>query len=271
MNVDLHLHSSASDGTLRPAELVAAAAAAGLDVIALTDHDTVAGVEEAQGAARALSIEVIPGVEVSTSYAGVDLHILAYFVDPTHPEILGHAEAAAVRREDRLRSMVERLKAQGVDVPFERVKEEAGGAASIGRPHLARALVAAGIVESVPRAFDLYIGNDRPAYIPSSLLETEDALGLIRRAGGVSVWAHPPIQLVSDLVPILKEQGLQGLEVYRPRASPERVLRLEGTARSWGLLVSGGSDWHGPAEGAALGDFHVPSADVAGLLEAGGL
>mgnify|MGYP002858448183 CR=1 FL=1 len=270
MNVDLHLHSTASDGTLPPADVVSAAAEAGLHVIALTDHDTVAGVGEGRQSARRVgTIEVIPAIEVSTSLGGSDLHILGYFVDPEHPELQGHVESAAHGRQSRMRRMVERLKEQGVDVPFERVTAEAVGA-PMGRPHLARALVAEGIVGSVPLAFDLYIGNDRPAYIPSSLLDTGEALGLIQRAGGVAVWAHPPRHLVSSLLPGLRESGLGGLEVYRPRWSPDRVLQLEEAARTWGLLVSGGSDWHGPDDG-PLGDFCVPSSDVQGLLEVGGL
>jgi predicted metal-dependent phosphoesterase TrpH len=169
-----------------------------------------------------------------------------------------------------MRSMVELLKKQGIDLPFERVREEASGAVSIGRPHLARALVAAGLVESVTQAFDLYIGNDGPAYIPTRLVDTVAAIELIRKAGGLSVWAHPPVHLLTHLLPTLKEGGLVGLEVYRPRASVDRVLRLEQAARVWGLLVSGGSDWHGPDDG-PFGEFRVPSSEVSALLEAGGL
>jgi hypothetical protein len=191
-------------------------------------------------------------------------------VDADNPELVAHADTAVRGREARMRTMVKRLKDQGVDLPFEKVRDAAESGAAIGRPHLARALVAQGFAESVPRAFDLYIGNDRPAYVPTRFLDAREAIELIRKAGGVSVWAHPPGHLVGELMPALADLGLEGIEVYRPRAPGDRVLRLEQAARARGLVMSGGSDWHGPDDG-PLGEFRVRSEDVMGLLEAGGM
>lgn len=270
MRLDLHLHSTASDGSVSPAGVAAAAAAAGLDIIALTDHDTVAGVQAARDAGRDLAVEVIPGVEMSSTFQGHEVHILGYFVDPTHPAMVGHDERAGSLREARIRGMLERLEDQGVRVPMEAVLEAAGPERhSLGRPHLARALQAAGYVESVPEAFDRLIGDDHPAFLPTRFLEPEEAVAIIRQAGGLPVWAHPPGELLDPLLPRLCRAGLRGLEVYRPRMNAERILRLERAARSAGLLVTGGSDWHGP-EGGELGGFVVTEDEVGAFLEAGG-
>lgn len=270
MDLDLHIHSNASDGTVAPADVVATAADARLDVIALTDHDTVAGVAEAIEAGWASRVEVIPGLEVSTTHDDVELHILGYFVDPTDPALVAHTGQAAKRRRERLRGIVRRLEDQGIEVDFDRVVELSGGGGALGRPHLARALVEAGYVESVSEAFDRFIGNEHSAYIPTRLIDPEGAIRLIRNAGGISVWAHPPMQHLDAFLPTLRDAGLAGLEVYRPRNSPERVRRLESAARRYGLLRSGGSDWHGPGSG-TLGDFRVDASEVEGLLEAGGI
>jgi hypothetical protein len=269
MDLDLHLHSAASDGTLPPAEVVSAAIAGRLDVIALTDHDTLAGVLAAIEAARGQALAVIPALEISTTWEDADLHILGYFVDPMDPRIQEHCERAVGRREARLREMVSRLRDQGVDVAFERVAEAAGEGAP-GRPHLARAMVEAGVVTSVPEAFDRYIGNDHPAYIPTLLLDPGEAIRLIHGAGGIAVWAHPPAHRLETLLPELRKGGLDGLEVYRPFLGRDRMLRIEAAARSAGLLVTGGSDWHGP-EGGPLGEFRVHASEVSRFLEAGGM
>lgn len=270
MDLDLHIHSDASDGTLPPAEVVGAAAEARLDVIALTDHDTVAGVPEAMEAGRELQVEVIPALEVSTTLGEVELHILGYFVDPTDPALVAHTSRAAERRRERLLGIVAKLSEQGIEVDFERVVAAGSDGGALGRPHLARALVEAGHVRSVPEAFDLYIGNEHPAYIPTRLIDPEGAIGLIRRAGGVAVWAHPPMYRLDEFLPSLREAGLAGLEVYRPRNPDARTRRLEETSRRNGLLRSGGSDWHGPDSG-LLGEFRVHAAEVEALLEAGGM
>lgn len=271
MNLDLHMHSSASDGRLSPTEVVEAAIRGRLDVIALTDHDTVAGVEEAREAARGRALHVVPGLEVSTTWDETELHILGYFVDLSDPALRRHGAEAGERRRRRLEEMVRRLRGQGVTVAFETVVEMAGDdVASLGRPHLARALEEAGYVDEPAEAFDRFIGNDHPAYIPTRLVDPESAIAMIHGAGGVAVWAHPPSHLLDELLPRLVAVGLDGLEAYRPRHRPEKTTRLERAASHHGLVVSGGSDWHGPDDG-ELGTFRVEAREVAKLLERGGM
>jgi hypothetical protein len=168
--------------------------------------------------------------------------------------------------------MLGRLAESGVRVPFESVVEAAGPErVALSRPHLARALVAEGYVTTVPEAFDRLIGDDHPAFLPTSLLSPEEAVQLVLEAGGLPVWAHPPEDRVEGLLPRLVQSGLRGLEVYRPRHNPLYTLRLEGLCKAWKLLSSGGSDWHGPDRGVELGDFFVTSEEVADLLEEGGI
>jgi 3',5'-nucleoside bisphosphate phosphatase len=269
MHLDLHLHSTASDGRSSPAGVVEAAIAGSLDVIALTDHDTVAGLEDAFDAAQGRSIDVIPAIEVSSSEHGSELHILGYFVDPASSGMRRHGERAGTGRASRLEAMVERLRRQGIEVSFDAVLEQAGDdVASLGRPHLARELERAGYVDSVPEAFDRYIGNEHPAYIPVQLLNPGEAIALIRESGGIPVWAHPPMWGFEERLVELVKLGLRGVEVYRPRNSPRWMRQLLRGAADSGLLVSGGSDWHGPDDG-TLGDFRVTSDEVQGLLDAG--
>ncbi len=270
MNLDLHLHSTASDGKLDPAAVVDAAIEGGLDVIALTDHDTVAGIAAARTASQGRNLDLITGIEVSSNWDGSEVHILGYFIDPDHPSMQGHGDRARERRATRLRAMVERLRDQGVDVSFDAVLEQAGpDAVSLGRPHLARELERRGFVESVPEAFERFIGNDHPAYVSTDLLTPEEAIELIHSAGGVALWAHPSRADFDDRLRALVRHGLDGIEVFRPWNSTAWTLRLREAARSHGLLVSGGSDWHGPDDG-VLGEFRVSSEDIAGLLERGG-
>ena len=247
------------------------AAAGGLDVIAITDHDTSAAVEAAQAVARELFVEVVPGIEVSSTFQGRDVHILGYFVDPGSKSIAGHSTRAGLRRVERMKEMIGLLVELGIEVPYEAIERAAGpDRVVIGRPHLAQALVAEGHVDSVYDAFDRLIGDDGPAFVPTHLLDPVGAVEVIIEGGGIPMWAHPPNDLVDTLLPELLEAGLRGLEVYRPRSRRSEVLRLESICRDRGLLMSGGSDWHGP-DGPPLGDFHVAAEEVEALLEAGGL
>lgn len=272
MRLDLHVHTTASDGAVPPAGVVAAAVEARLDVIAVTDHDTTAGVPSAIEAAEGQPIQVIPALEISATHQGREIHVLGYFVDLENERLVEHGRMARGKREARIRAMVDRLGAQGVDVDSDAVLAVAGpDRASVGRPHLARALVDAGYAESVHDAFDRLIGDDHPAFIPTQLMSPWEAVETIEEAGGLAVWAHPPLDLVEPLLPRFVQTGLRGLEVYRPKNRPEVVLRLERLARTHGLVVSGGSDWHGPEAGVELGDFYVSADEVAQLIEAGGL
>jgi 3',5'-nucleoside bisphosphate phosphatase len=263
---DLHLHSRASDGELSPVELVRAAVAGRLDVIALTDHDTVAGVPDAVAAAAGTALRVVPGIEMSTLHEGRELHILGYGVDVNAPGILLHQRAAAGRREERAREMVRRLQALGLRVEFEDVLQAAGAdARSIGRPHVARALVRNGQVRSMGEAFDRFLADGGTAFVQGDLPATRAAIEAIGAAGGTAVWAHPDRDVLDDFAPTLAGWGLRGLECFRPTTQVDDLRRLRASARGLGLLQSGGSDWHGPHR-SSLGDYFVPVDDVRDLL-----
>ena len=251
---------------------MAGAAAGGLDVIAIADHDTAAAVAAAQAAAAGRSLHVIPALEVSSTWQAREIHVLGYFVDPLAPALLAHGQRALTVRQERMRTMVARLRGAGLNVASEDVEAAAGpDRVNLGRPHLAKVLVAAGHVSSVPEAFNRLIGDQHPAFVPTQLLDPFEAVGLILDGGGLPVWAHPPGDLVDTLLPGLVRAGLRGLEVYRPSHSRTDVVRLEGICRSTGLVMSGGSDWHTPDAGVPLGAFHVSGDEVEKLLAAGGM
>lgn len=272
MRLDLHIHTTASDGAWAPEKVVAAAARGGLDVIAIADHDTTAGIEAAQAAGAECNVQVVPALEVSSTRDAREIHVLGYFVDPGAAPLQAHSERAFGVREERMRRMIERLADQGVDVTFEEVEAAAGpDRVNIGRPHLARALVEAGHVSSVPDAFNTLIGDGHPAFVPTALLDPAGAIEMILASGGLPFWAHPPSDLIDAFLPDMVRAGLRGLEVYRPSHGRSDVLRLEGICRTTGLLMSGGSDWHTPESGNVLGDFHVTGDEVEKLLAAGGL
>ncbi len=272
MRLDLHIHSTASDGALSPGAVLELAEKSRLDVIALSDHDTTAGVRRLREVGIRGSIQVVSAIEVSSTLDGRELHVLGYFVDPHSDAIRAHEIRAVTLREKRMKGMVRRLAEGGIEVEFDAVVEAAGPErTALSRPHLARALVAAGHVGNVPEAFDRYIGDDHPAFLPTSLLSPEEAIHMILDAGGIPVWAHPPENQVESLLPRLVQAGLRGLEVYRPRHGPSYTLKLEGLCRAWKLLLSGGSDFHYPDRGLGLGDFFVTAEEVAALLEEGGI
>lgn len=278
MRIDLHLHTNASDGQLSPAELVRTALLAQLDLIAITDHDTVAGIEEALQAADRLHLPdaengppakrplIIPGIEVSSTHAGTELHFLGYFVDHRLPLLTEFAAAAAERRRSRMLGMVERLAQLGIEIEYDDVVAAAGSrSTTLGRPHLARALVAKGYVPTTNDAFDRYLGDDGPAFIPTDLLDPREAIELIEAAGGLAVWAHPPRELVETELEKFVDWGLQGLECYRPRNNTSTTHHLLYAADAYELLVTGGSDWHGEWNG-PLGSFSVGEKQIVEFL-----
>jgi 3',5'-nucleoside bisphosphate phosphatase len=272
MRLDLHIHTTASDGAWTPEQVVKGARRGGLDVIAVADHDTVAAVATARTAAAGLDVQVIPALEASSTWENREIHILGYFVDPGVPTLVEHTRRAAELRESRMREILAKLSGQGIGVSFEEVEAAAGAhRVNIGRPHLARALVKRGFAGSVTEAFQNLIGDHCPAFVPTRLVAPEEAVRLITESGGIPVWAHPPGDLMDALLPRLMNAGLRGLEVYRPSHDRNDVVRLEAVCRSTGLLRSGGSDWHSPDGGNALGDFHVTADEVERLLAAGGM
>lgn len=267
MKIDLHLHSHVSDGRLSPASLVRSAAAAGLELIALTDHDTSAGVLEAQAEGRELGVRVIPGIEVSSRHEELELHLLGYFVEPTSEAIVQHQATAFEQRQQRMRGMVGKLQDLGIPIAFDDVVEAAGPeAGSLGRPHLARALLAAGHTRFYGEAFLRYLSDAGPAFVLTRFPPVREAIAMIHGAGGVAVWAHPPLELLDEQLPRFVDWGLDGLECYRPGLTPGQSHLLEETARELRLIRTGGSDWHGPYR-MALGEFYVGPSDVPEFLE----
>ncbi|MCX7855506.1 MAG: PHP domain-containing protein [Anaerolineae bacterium] len=258
--VDLHVHTTASDGSLTPAEVVQLALEQGLAAIALTDHDTIEGLAEAWAAANGTGLEVVPGVEISSDWPVGDFHILGLYVDPWDGPFSECLQSMKAARLQRARKILERLAALGMPLEWDEVTRFCNGNCTIGRLHIAQAMVRRGYVSDVYEAFRRYIGRDGPAYVPRLRMAPVEVIGLIRRAGGVAVLAHPAASGVMEHIPTLASLGLQGVEVYYPDHSPEDVKVLLAMARRYRLLVTGGSDFHGfgLGAGAPLGSMNVP-------------
>jgi predicted metal-dependent phosphoesterase TrpH len=251
MRIDLHTHSAVSDGTDRPAELVENASAVGLDVVALTDHDTTLGWPEAVAAGRHLGVVVVPGAEISTiGPSGAALHLLAYLFDPADVDLAAELENIRGDRVPRLRRMTERLAANGSRVTWQDVLDEADEADSLGRPHLADALVARQEAASREDAFNRLIGTRSPAYVAKHAPLAIDMIRLVRAAGGVTVIAHPWSRgrrrgLPPSAIATLADVGLAGLEVDHPDHDPATRTELAGLAGDLRLIATGSSDYHG--------------------------
>jgi predicted metal-dependent phosphoesterase TrpH len=247
--IDLHTHSNRSDGTFTPSEVVRLAADLGLDVVALTDHDTTDGLEEAATAGRGVGVDVVPGVEFSAEYRGASIHVLCYWPDVDDAAL---REELARLRDNRLRRgelMVEKLQALGLPISFERVRQIAGGG-NIVRPHVAQAMVEAGIVETEKDAFDRYIADGGPASVPKHALDPVDAVALIRSVGGACVLAHPGMwgdqtSVPDELIERMAAAGMAGLEVDHCDHTPEQREYYGAIADRLGLIPTGGSDCHG--------------------------
>jgi predicted metal-dependent phosphoesterase TrpH len=265
MHLDLHVHSTCSDGALAPADLVAAAARAGLDLIALADHDTVAGTAPARAAAAARGgLEVLRAIEITCGRDGSELHLLGYGFRADDAGIAALTSRAGEARRERMAAMVARLRSLGADLAVGDVVTEPE-CASVGRMHLARALVRRGLASSVSEAFGRYIGDGAPAFVPSRGPAVAEAIAAVRSAGGLAVWAHPSLEDARHFGP-LGECGLDGIEVLRPSLAPVDSVALEQAARAAGLLVTGGSDWHGGSR-PALGSWYVTERHVAAFLQ----
>jgi predicted metal-dependent phosphoesterase TrpH len=269
VRIDLHTHTTASDGLLSPPALVDEARKWSVGVLAVSDHDTTAGVDEARAAGRACEVEVWPAVELSCDVEAGEVHMLGYFIDCG----LAWFQALLRRLRDgralRARRMVERLAALGAPVEFARVQAIAGDGA-IGRPHVARALLEAGHVRSVPEAFDRFIGRTGPAYIERVKVTPRQAVDVILAAGGLAVLAHPGWGRQDRLIPGLVEAGLDGIEVYYPDHTPDQVREYAALAGRYGLLITGGTDFHGGglATRVNVGGQHVPEDVLPPLREA---
>jgi len=277
--IDLHTHTTASDGTLEPEQLVALALERGLSAIAICDHDTTEGIERALRAATCTGLTVIPGVEISTDIPRAEVHILGYMIDFTNQRFQQMLSRLRDSRLDRAKRMVDKLAEMGMPISWERVLEIAGSGA-VGRPHIALALVEKGYVDSPAEAFRKYIGRNGPAYVERYRLSPEQAVELVDSAGGISVLAHPLTTAgptkemgaeldLEKLLPRLEKAGLSGIEVFYPGYTSVMIDSLLKLAERNHLLTTGGSDFHGwgvlPTE---LGQVDVPRKALDSLYEA---
>jgi hypothetical protein len=274
MSIDLHTHSTASDGTLSPADLMKYAQAKGLEAIALTDHDTVEGLEEAIAAATSIGFEVVPGVEISADYPEATLHILGYYMDFRDSQFLKSLAVLQDARANRNPKIVRKLQQMGINISYEEIQQAAGGG-QVGRPHFAQVLLKKGHVRSLQEAFDRYLKKGSPAYEEKFRFPVKDAISMIVNAGGIPVLGHPFTlncngKKLESLIASWKGFGLQGIEAYySEHDSLQTKLYIE-LARKHGLVVSGGSDFHGESVkgidlGTGKGTLNVPYSVLEGL------
>jgi predicted metal-dependent phosphoesterase TrpH len=267
--VDLHTHSNASDGKFSPDALVRMAAETGLKYYSLTDHDSVSGIPAAIKAARAFpKLTLIPGVEISTEAAQGEVHVLGYYIDFNDKEFGQSLERFKDSRQGRARGMIDKLAKTGIDIDWARVQELAGDGV-IGRPHIARAMLEKGYITKFEEAFDKYIGHGGPAYVERDKMTPAEAVELIVRANGLPVLAHPfTVNEPEKLVKELKAIGLAGLEAYYKDATPENVKNMLKVADEYGLISTGGSDYHGMGENneVKIGGVDVPLEAAESLI-----
>jgi hypothetical protein len=263
VHLDLHLHTTCSDGAHAPEAVVGLARRAGLHAIAVTDHDTTAGVGPAREAGTREGLTVIAGIELSCTRDGTEFHLLGYGIDPADAGLRTLTARRAGMRRERMEAIVERLRTLGVAITAQDVRVPEANV-SVGRPHVAEALVRLGVVRTIQEAFARFLRDGGPAAVPGRGPDVADAIAAVAAAGGVSVWAHPSLE---DAVhfPRLRAGGLDGVEALRPSLTPVHSSALEVAAREAGLLVTGGSDWHGGPP--ALGTFFVTHRHVPALLD----
>ena len=266
--VDLHTHSNFSDGTYSPEELVETAKREGLSAIALTDHDTVGGIEAAIGAGKKVGVEVIPGVELSCDCCGEEVHVVGLFVRWRNADFNEILRELVEKRKQRKKLILERLKEMGINIPPEVLSKFAQGEV-IGRLHIARALQSIGVVKSINEAFNKYLGNNAPAYVPHERKTGEEVVKIIETAGGIPVIAHPQYLRKPELViPEMVAKGVQGLEVYFPENGDKPSPFFLPYIKRWKLLESAGSDCHGEAKDAhLLGKVKAPYELVVKMRE----
>jgi predicted metal-dependent phosphoesterase TrpH len=277
--LDLHLHTTHSDGSCTPTEVVNMARHAGVTALAITDHDIMTGVTEAMTAGQQCGIEIIPGVEISSFTGNSELHVLGYFLDQQDPDLLARLKTLRDGRHRRNPQIIERLQTLGIDITYDEVRALAGSD-SVGRPHIARALMDKRVVTSAKEAFDRFLAEGKPAYVPRELPSPAEAISWIKAARGLAVLAHPTWvkvaeQSLVDLVRQLKADGLDGVEVYYSTHAARQTREYLSLAQQLGLLVTGGSDFHGLTKpdievGIGKGTLHIPTSLLPKMKEAAG-
>lgn len=265
--IDLHSHSRASDGQFLAAQVAEQAAAAGLAVWALCDHDTVAGLEAGAAAAARLGVRFVPGIELSAFLGQREIHLLGHFVDPSHDTLKRFEDFLAIQRRERMERIVVKLAGLGIRISASDIEKWSGGK-TIGRPHVARAIMETGAVASVKEAFDAYLGEGKPAYVQRYRLEAAEAVRLVRSAGGTTTVAHPGVSKLERIdLEALAKAGVDGVEVYHADHNPsvrEKYLRI---TEALGLVPTAGSDYHGPdvSPDRKLGEVSMPPEQLARL------
>jgi len=273
--VDLHLHTTASDGVMTPSEIVRYAKSKGLQAIAITDHDTIEGLEEGLLEGEKIGFEVVPGVEISAEYSPGSMHLLGYFLDIHDPLLKGNLDYLQKARAERNPKIIENLNRLGVRISYEEVVKASGGG-QVGRPHFAQVLIEKGYVRSFQEAFDRFLKKGAPAYADKVRFKPEQAISFIKESGGVAVLAHPKtLGMNSTLQKILlelMEEGLKGIEVFYPEHNSLEVAQFKALAKRYGLLMTGGTDYHGIDKeeldiGVGRGEMRLPYSLVEELKE----
>lgn len=278
--IDLHTHTTFSDGSFSPSEVVDLATQQGLDILAITDHDTTEGLAEAQEATQGLPMELIPGIELSAQFQNREMHILGYFINPIDPHFQSRLETHRSTRIERLHQILGHLHELGMDISLAEV-ERASGTGTIGRPHIAQVLIDKGYIKTMKDAFEQLLGSRGKAYVPRIVPEAHEIIEWITDAGGIPILAHPYWEGYNKeesaaACQTLVEQGLQGLEVFYGTFSTRHISFNLGLAKRFELLMTGGSDFHGTMKpditlGKGKGSLHVPSKLVEQLRMAAGL
>ena len=264
---DLHLHSHFSDGTFTPEEICQEAVKHGLSTVALTDHDTLEGWPRMARACELGGLEFVPGTELTAEHNGTEVHILGYWINGNSPALASRLAGFQAVRVNRIRDMVHRLNERGVPLTAEAVFKIANCRAP-GRPHVARALVQEGFCKDFDDAFDRYLKKGRPAWVPKTRMDSEEAINLIHDAGGVAVLAHPGLYKKDEMIPEIAAEGIDGIECWHTKHPPDSAQRYEGLASTLGLAATGGSDCHGMSKGQPLiGRVKVPYQKVVSLKE----
>lgn len=266
MKADLHIHTTASDGTLLPSQVVKKACEIGLKAIAIADHDTVDGVCEALEAAKKDNIRVIPAIELSCDYNDMEVHLLGYFINIRDPRLLNTLGFLKEERSKRAGKILDKLSKLGIHISLDKVKNISENA-SVGRPHIARALVNSGYVYNVQQAFESLLGKNCPGYVAREKLKLEEAVQLVKKIGGVPVLAHPGLLPGLDVLGSIIEKGVMGLEVYYPAHDSDLIKELIKICVQKNLIVTGGSDYHGDYRGALIGQCGVDVEVVDRLKE----